>query len=215
MYHTLTCEERKSKHVKNAHQLRKEGKIPAILFGKNFDPVSLQIPYKDFKKIHNGHIQVMQLQYESGKHLCNVESIQKDPVTNQVLHISFHRIKKGEKTKVHLPFVVIGRDKRMNDGGVVTTLVSEVEAHCDPANVPESIEIDVSALKVGEHILLKDIKLPKGLEISDSDLELNIVNCAYPKVQEVPEETKTEEAVEVSSETASSEQETVEDKKAA
>lgn len=199
MYQKLVTEKRVPTEINN-RDVRKKGMIPAVIFGKEANPsLAIQLPANKLHKFLASAGRVFELEVKGGEtHLVNLDHLQWDALGNRVLHASFHKLKKGQKTRVSLQITLVGEAKGLKDGGVVAPVISEVEIEALPKDIPASLEVDISELGVDETLSLKDIKLPSALTLLETDLEKVIVSCQRPKqeaeeTQEAasPEDTPT------------------------
>ncbi len=154
-----------------SRRLRRAGKIPAIMYGGNADPVSLVLDHA--KVMHHleheafySHILSINL---DGKVVQAVlKDLQRHTHKPGVLHLDLLRISKGEKLRMQVPLHFLGEDNApgvKQAGGVVSHLLTDVEVACLPGNLPEYIEVDISSMEAGESLHLTDIKLPEGVEL--------------------------------------------------
>ncbi len=188
---------------KSVHELRSSGMVPAVLYGHKEEPLALSIKEHDLWQIlHNStseHI-ILTLDIEGGKEssvMTLVRDVQHDPVTGNPLHVDFQRIAIDEKIKVGVPVELVGISPDVKDFcGVLDHGVREVMVRCTPTEIPESLTIDVSHLKIGQSIHLSDVWSGYGdLEFID-DGNLTLAHVSPPKkieevegaVEEVSEE---------------------------
>lgn len=217
---TKTREETGKEAVK---KLRRKDFIPAVVYkGKN--AFNIKIFSKDFfKVIHTkaGENVVVNLQIEGetkdkgkprpcaqglGKsrsskrssHPAIIKEIQYHPVKGNILHVDFNEISLTEALSVKVPIAVNGEAQGIKEGGILEHVLWEVEVECLPTQIPENISIDVSPLKIGDSILVKDLQVPAEVKIL-SDPEATVISLAAPRVEEAelikPEEEMVEPEV--------------------
>src|SRR3989338_6212216 len=188
----LDAQERKlvGKKVK---QLRRDGLIPANLFGRNVVSVSLQVKSVDFLKVWKkaGETTLVELSVGDGKAKpVFIKAMQKDPVKSQILHIDFQQVNLKEKTTAPVPLVLEGESpvEKSGDGLILQTL-SEVEVEALPIDIPHDIKIDISRLiEVGQTIHVKDLLVSKEVEIkADPEAVILSVQTAEMKEEAVEE----------------------------
>lgn len=195
MYDLLSVELRNPQKIR-PFQLRKQGMIPGVLFAKGMESIPIQLSRNNLKKILSHGVKVFEVEVAAKeKHLVNLEHLQRDPVTHEVLHISFHKLKRNQTTHVSVPVKLEGKAIGTTEGGVVRQLLDEVMITGLPHKIPEFLIVDVQSLAVGDHINVQDIKLDHGLSFDETDLENAIVNCAIPKVVEEPTVELTSEEI--------------------
>lgn len=200
---------------KKTQSIREEGNIPGGIYGLHGN-FSITLNKKSFLKTFKEakYTGIIKLDIEGREHNVLVQEIQKHPVTDEILNVSFHEISLTQKVKAEVPFEFVGEAPAVKTyQGVVIENLHEIEVECLPTHIPKSIEIDISNLnEIGDNILLKDIKLPHGVELTtedEEDLETAIVTIAPPAAEEV-EETSAEvspEDVEVINEKPETEEE--------
>ena len=192
---------------KKAKELRKNNKIPAILYGKGFDSISLTLDYKEFYHYYKdsiGHQNFVFLKVKDKEYRSLVKDMQLDPLSRKVIHIDFQEIYAGQKIEVKIPIAVIGDAPGLKEGGIIEMNLRELQIRCLPKDLPDSLEVDISKLQIGDSIHLKDVinQIP-NIEILQS-AETSIVSIIMPKaekvveveeeVEELAEEEKVEEA---------------------
>lgn len=173
--------------VKN---LRKEGMIPANIYGKEMKSLSIQVILKDFLKVHEvaGETGIVELSVNGGEsYPVLIHNLQSHPATGQPLHVDFHRVKLTEKVKTTVPVVTMGEAPAVHQKlGILLTPVSEIEVEALPGDLPEHIEVDISKLAaVDEEIKVADLKIPAKINVL-AEPELVIVKIG----QLVTEEAK-------------------------
>lgn len=167
-------------------RLRKEGKIPANIFGKNIESSAIVIDNKEFSEVYKkaGETQIIDL---SGKPVL-VSNIQVDPISSNYLHIDFRQVDLKEKIEAKVPVVLEGESpaEKQNLGTVVQQL-HEIEVEALPADLPEKIVVDASSLvEVEQAVYVKDLQVSKDVEIK-TDLESIVAKVEPPQVEEVVE----------------------------
>lgn len=167
--HTLKVEKREleGKKVKN---LRKQGLIPANVYGKDIKSESLQVNLKDFEQTYQKAKEtgIVELDLGSGEPKTTlIRNVQKDPVTGLPLHVDFYNVSLKEKITAKVPVIQIGESKAVVDKiGALLQPLAEIEVEALPTDLPEKIEVDVAPLaQVDEEIKVKDIKVATGVTI--------------------------------------------------
>ena len=161
---------------KKVKALRKEGLLPANMFGKGIKSLSVQLPLKDFQQVFNKvhETGLVDLEVEGENHPILIQNVQIHPITHLPLHADFFKVNLKEKVKAMIPLVSIGEPKAVTDKiGVLLQTLSEVEVEALPADLPEHIEVNVEGLKnLDESISVGDLKVPAGVEILAESHEL-------------------------------------------
>ena len=141
-----------------ARALRREGSMPAVVYGRGKDPILLSVDIKDFEQLlknYNINQVLLNLMIENGKSISKsvmVKELQTDPTTRNLLHVDFYEIDMQNKITVSVPVVTTGISKGVELGGVLQLIRRELEVLCMPTDIPESIEIDVTDLDIGDSI---------------------------------------------------------------
>lgn len=176
-----------------ARRIRRENKIPAVVYGHGDVPIHLTLPGHDTMMAikHGGANAVLNIDVDGKVQLALTKQVQADPIRGSIEHIDFIAVKKGEKVQVDVPIVVIGEAK---SDALVVTEASTVQLEAEATHIPESIEVSVADAEVGTRITAADLPLPKGsVLITDGDhLIINIVHA--PTAAEVEAELDAAEA---------------------
>lgn len=217
--HTLTARPRQilGRKVK---QLRREGQIPATVYGKNVKSTSIQVASDAFEKMHKqaGETGVIELSVGNEVHPVLIHTVQLHPVTAQILHVEFRQVDLKEKVKANVPIELVGMAKAVTDKiGVLLTILDWVEVEALPTDLPENIKLDVSALaEVDDELKVKDLKAPTGVTIvADGELTIVKVGSLVSREAEVQaaEEAAKKAATEVPAEGAQAPAQEGEEKK--
>ncbi|HHW11867.1 MAG TPA: 50S ribosomal protein L25 [Firmicutes bacterium] len=182
-----------------AHRLRREGLLPAVLYGETQANLSLNL--RETQKYFNtkGLNQLINLQVKKGKTTKEipvlVREIQYDPLKGTPLHVDFYQVSMEQKVVVKVPVVLVGEDQRENDGSLIETILHEVEVSCLPADIPAKIEVDVSGLTMNNSITVGDLQPPAGVEFVTEASEPVVVAAApRSEAEAAPEEEAAEGA---------------------
>jgi len=190
-----------------AKTLRRSGNVPAVLYGRKTEPVHLSISENEmeraFRKVAARQA-IFNLAVQNGETFNKtvmIKELQTHPVSNRILHIDFYEIDMNRKIRVKVPVATRGKAKGIEQGGLLQIIMRELEVLCLPLRIPDRIEVDVSELKIGDSIHVKDIPLESDIEIP-ADVNFTVVTVLSPKAEEV---AKPEEAVEEGEEKEESE----------
>jgi len=188
-------------------RLRKQEMVPAVIYGAGSDPVSItlghnQLMHSTENEAFFSHI--LSIDVDGKKEKVIIKALQRHPAKPVLMHADFLRVNMKEKLKVHVPIHFVGEDiaPGFKAGGVVTHDMVDIEVSCLPKNLPEYVEVDVSALEIGESLHLSDLKLAKGLEIvaltqgSDHDSQVVAIQANRAAVEEEVDEAVEGEAAE-------------------
>ncbi|MBI1857983.1 MAG: 50S ribosomal protein L25 [Candidatus Melainabacteria bacterium] len=189
----------KPREDKKPNAIRREGFIPATLYGHGFESKSIQINARAFAKIpHKAYSALNQLEIE-GDDNCTVliKDVQMDPVKDKFLNIEFLKIRSDEKVKVKVSLNFIGHSEAVVAGGVLVVSHNEVEIQCLPQDIPDSIEVNLEEIKeIGQSIHIKDLKVSSAVNLLQHPDEI-LVKVEIPKEHKVEEEVPVEEALAV------------------
>ncbi|MDR2399247.1 MAG: 50S ribosomal protein L25 [Endomicrobium sp.] len=172
----------------NLSSLKKDGKIPAILYGKNVKTEQISVIAKAFISIieTNGANIIIDLNFKDGKKPAIVKEIQRDVLTQAPIHIDFHAISLEDKVEVLVPIHIDGvADGVKNFGGTMEFIVREVKVNALPKSIPQKISVDVSHLAIGQGITIADLPKLDGVDYVQ-DPSTIIVNVIATKVEEAP-----------------------------
>lgn len=181
-------------------KIRKEGKIPAILYGGDLPAMPISILEKDFKellrkKIHENTIFYLKVKEGENPKPALIKDYQIDPVTGKIIHIDFIRISMEKPIKVKVPVELVGTPLGVKQGGFLDVHLREISIETTPKDMPEKIEIDISSLKIGGYIKAANIPLPENCKLLESP-DTIIVRIGVPKTISIEEEKLKEEAKE-------------------
>ena len=197
----LDVQVRNTAGTRRIKALRRMGFIPGIVYGGRLKPTVIQFERKaleHIRRLYHGevifHLNVMEGDKKLREYATIVKEEQHDPVTDRVVHIDFNRISLTEKIEVKVPISAKGEAVGVKqDGGSLDHVMWELTVTCLPTQIPDQLEIDVTSLKIGDSIHLKDIKLPEGVT-TKVDLESIVFKVVPPMKEDV---ATVEEKVEV------------------
>lgn len=165
-----------------ARRLREAGKIPAVVYGTS-GSFGLSIEQTDFRELTRSvgdSAAIIELEKSDGAiTLSVIQEVQTDALKDRVNHIDFHEVNAGVEMTAHVPVHVINEDKCNGvrlDGGMIELHLHSVDVRTLPRNLPEYIEVDVSALRGGESVHLRDLQVPEGVTIVSHN-DTPVVSC--------------------------------------
>lgn len=180
-------------------QLRREGIIPANIFGKKVKSESIQVGGTEFEKVYKevGETNILEIHLGKKKNPVLVHNVQLDPVTDAILHVDFLQVDLKEKVTAQIPIELVGEAPAEKQGlGTIVQHMDEVEIEALPTDLPEKFEVDISSLsEVDQTVHLKDIKFDKKKIEIEEDFERIIVKVEAIREEEEPvvEEAAEEE----------------------
>lgn len=191
-----------------ARRLRSVGRLPAIFYGPETDPIMLSVDYLQLKRMLKGkstETVVLDLRIDSdGERQSKkvmIKEVQRDPVTRDYLHVDFYEIAMGKELEVEIPIHLINIPMGVSNGGILEHTRRELRVSCLPGDMVDKIEMDVSGLDIGQSIHIRDVSLPPGLKLID-DVSLTIATVVAPSTT-----AEVEEGAEVEEEAAEPEKE--------
>lgn len=182
---------RKVEGSRAANRLRREGNIPAILYGHGMTPLALEINYRSFSQVLHtkaGTNVVIQLKAEGvqlKESTCLIKDIQHNPVTDQIQHVDLSLISLTETIEVEVPVVVKnGEDcAGVKAGGILDVIHHEIEVTCLPTQIPEGIVVDVKAMQIGDAVHVRELAVPEGVKVN-LDADEVVVAVHAPRAEE-------------------------------
>lgn len=174
-----------------ARRLRREGLVPAVLYGPGVETKQLSIKVRDLEHVvQKGNIRrtIFSLGIQNGgsvTKLAVIKELQTNPVTGQFLHVDFYEIDMNRKLRVMVPVVPTGKAKGEEFGGMLQIIEREIAVFCLPREIPESLELDVSDLGIGDALHVKNILLPPGVELPPGE-NYTVVTVVSPKAEAAP-----------------------------
>ncbi len=220
---------RKEINKRSTKELRKQGGIPCVLYGHGIKTLNLAVEQKKFeqvvKKMHGENILIslsIDNNGSSKQETVMVRGIQYHPVSDELLHIDFYKIRLDEKITTRINIVLTGEAPGVKEGGVLDHSMRDVEVRCLPDKIPGHFEVDVTQLEIGSSIHIRDLSIPEDVEVL-ADHDQAVVSIVPPtiikedevSVEEEPEviEEGKEEAEAEATEGEQKEKDEKEDKK--
>lgn len=188
----LEAELREKKGRARVKDLRGSGYLPAVVYSHGKDTLSLQISRGALLKlVHQYHLEtsIINLKIkDAGGRPCLIKEIQYDPVTENIIHLDFNEISLTEAIKVNIPIETRGEATGVKqEGGSLEHLLWEIEVECLPTNIPKNIEVEITTLKMGEAIHVKDLILPSGVKPLHDPAAV-VLHIVAPMKEEAPAE---------------------------
>lgn len=182
--------ELRDKSTKGAvRSLRRDGRVPAVLYGVKRAPTLVAIDGKEFESkvgsIEGTHlIRLNSNTGDLGGRLVLVKEIQRHPVQRALLHADLYEVDVNTKLKLRVPLHFVGRAAGVDVGGILQPIKREIEVQCLPTEIPDYIEVDVAALGIHDALHISDLKAPAGVELV-IDTDEAVVTVLPPVVEEV------------------------------
>lgn len=195
---TLKVEKRDPKA--SLSDIRKEGKMPAVFYGKKEESTPIMLSYAVFEKTLKdaGESTIIHLDGEGVDVDVLIHDVDLDPVTDKPRHVDFYAIEKGKKLEIEVPLEFIGVAGAVKTlGGVLVKVMHEIKIEALPKDLPQKLEVDISALNTFEDVVFaKDIKLPTGVELKVKEDEV-VASVYEPKEEVIESPTVDLSAIEV------------------
>jgi len=168
----ISARKREAQGTGASRRLRRLGRVPGIVYGGDRDAVNIELDHKDLYlnlKSEKFHASILTLDVGGAKEQVLLRAVNMHPWKPQVQHIDFQRVSKDRKIHMKVPLHFVNAEKSpgvKEQGGVVNHVLNELDIVCFPADLPEFIEIDLGSLAVGHSLHVREIALPKGVELA-------------------------------------------------
>lgn len=182
---TLSAEPRERAGKGASRALRREGRIPAVIYGDKKEPLAIHVEERALNKLlGTGHFMnsLVLVEVNGEKARTLPKDVAFDPVTDRALHVDFFRLAKGAKVQVNVPVVFVNEEASpgLKRGGVLNVVRFELDLMCDADKIPDEIEIDVTGLEIGDSIHISHVTLPEGSESTITDRDFTIAGVTAP-----------------------------------
>jgi len=205
---TLTAEKRTEVGSRPAGRYRRQGKTPAVVYGLGVDTLSVLVPARELSHIlagESGANTLITLDLEGESMLTLARQIHRHPTRGELLHVDFIRIRRDVAVSAEIPLHLVGEATGVRDGGLLEQLMFHLTVEAMPGNIPVAIEIDVTALAIGDQLRVSELPLAAGVE-TETDPETVVVQVAAPRVAtEADEAAEAAEAGEAAGESPAGE----------
>ena len=185
-----------------ARRLRAAGQIPAVLYGKDQEPISLTLDAREALRLfHSISVEntIVNVQIDDDKEALEtlVREIQMHPYRPDLVHVDFYCIERGVALEVDIPANYVGTPQGVRDGGILEVILHEIRVKCIPSKIPDTIEIEISALDIGDSIHANEISMAEGVELlTDPGQTVCLVSAPRVEEEEVEEDLEGIEGVE-------------------
>jgi large subunit ribosomal protein L25 len=184
-----------------ARQIRREGRVPAVLYGHGTETRHLSLPAHDLMRALRTSNVLLRLEgLKNGSEIALPKAVQRDPVKNVIEHVDLILVRKGEKVTVEIAIRVVGE---IFPGNLLDQQLVQIPVEAEATNIPQGIDVDVEGMELGQAVHASDLKLPPGvtLQVEPDTLVLHVIAQPTGEPEEAAAETVPEvpEAVEASS----------------
>lgn len=195
---TLSAETRNGAGKGASRELRRQNRVPAVIYGNKQEPELIHVEEKALiKLLMTGHFSnsVVEIELDGKKQITIPKDVAFHPVSDRPLHVDFLRIVKGAKVDVEVPVIFVNEDASpgLKRGGVLNIVRHELELICENDKIPDDIQIDVSGFDIGDSIHISNVKLPKGSESKITDRDFTIATIVAPSALKSTEGDTTAE----------------------
>jgi large subunit ribosomal protein L25 len=185
MAEVLNVEIRSERGTREARRLRREGKVPAVLYGHGEKTLSLAVGGEDLTSAVRRHARLVELRGGANDSAL-IRELQWDPFGLEVLHVDFTRVSADERIEVKVSIELKGDAPGTHEGGVLEHLLHDLPIECLATKIPEKITVRVNTLKVGDKITIAELQVPEGVKVLAEPDEI-VVQCVEAAAEEEPE----------------------------
>lgn len=190
---SLKAEIREHTGSRAAAQVRRQGRIPAVIYGHEQEPIAISVDTHDFVEgLHHGH-RLMDVKIGRKTEKTIIKDLQYDYLGRDIIHADLMRVDVTETIRVTVPIEVKGTAKGTHEGGIIEEHTDHLDVECLPTNIPEAIVVSVKEVGVGQAIHARDVQLPDGVTLA-SPPEMLLVACHLLAVAKTTEELEEEAA---------------------
>jgi large subunit ribosomal protein L25 len=173
-----------------ARTLRRDGKVPGVIYGHARQPQALSVDARELSRLLeqvSADTTVIELALDGASTRTLLREIQRHPVKRNIIHVDFQELVAGELVVVQIPLVLTGTSVgvRLN-AGIMTQVLTELDCRVDPSNIPNRIEVDVTNLDIGDSIHVSDVTVPEGVEVLNEDNGTIVNISALRAAEEAP-----------------------------
>ena len=195
-YYKLDIENRDSVGKKSTKEMRKEGKVPSTLYFKGEEPESIAVEKLKLYQALKSDQRIYEVELKGESQYVMVKAVQYHPVTDEILHLDFMRVRRSEKMTISVPLVLVGKPIGVTEGGILSQVLNQIEISCFPTNVPEQIEINIDEMELNSSISIADVSYDDDeVEIISAE-DINVASIAAPAAEEEITEADADDAAE-------------------
>ena len=190
-YEKLDLNERIGKGKSKARSLRRDGLVHGVYYFHGEENVNLQIDKKKLYHAMSSGQHVFEVEMNGATQYGTIKGIQYHPVTDEIIHLDFMRVRRSEKMTISVPLVLVGKPIGVVEGGILSQALNQIEISCFPTNVPDQIEVNVDKMELNSSISVADVSTDdEEVEILSSS-EINVATITAPSVEK--EETVSDD----------------------
>ena len=199
-FEKLNVDIRKEHGTSAARRTRLQNKVPAVVYHSGIEAIPLSVDKISLNKALRTGQMIFEVNVEDKNQFVLVKEIQYHPVTDEIIHIDFQKVKEDEKISLEVAVRSSGEAQGVKLGGLLVQMLNSVTIKCKPAEIPEFLEIDVTDMEMNTNLFVKDITLPTDVEMLTAE-DIAVVSVQEPKQEkeeEVAEDTESSETDESS-----------------
>ena len=199
-FEKLNVDIRKEHGTSAARRTRLQNKVPAVVYHSGIEAIPLSVDKTSLNKALRTGQMIFEVNVEDKNQFVLVKEIQYHPVTDEIIHIDFQKVKEDEKISLEVTVRSSGEAQGVKLGGLLVQMLNSVTIKCKPAEIPEFLEIDVTDMEMNTNLFVKDITLPTDVEMLTAE-DIAVVSVQEPKQEkeeEVAEDTESSETDESS-----------------
>jgi large subunit ribosomal protein L25 len=182
---TLKTKPRKPQGSQEARRLRRQGQVPAVIYGHKEAAVAVALPEDELQAALRHHARVLDLDAEGKVQKVLIKEIQYDHLGKELLHVDFARVSADEKVKVTVRLELRGQAPGVTAGGVLDQPIHGLEVECLAISIPDSIRVNISEMQIGTVLHVRELTMPPGVKAM-ADPDLVVVQVRAPEVEEAP-----------------------------
>ena len=202
-FEKLNVDIRKEHGTSAARRIRLQNKVPAVVYHSGVEATPLSVDKISLNKALRTGQMIFEVNVEDKNQFVLVKEIQYHPVTDEIMHIDFQKVKEDEKISLEVSIRSVGESQGVKLGGLLTQMLNSVTVKCRPAEIPEFLEIDVTEMEMNTNLFVKDITLPSDVEMITAE-DIAVVSVQEPK-QEAEESADSIDDIDSDTEDADSE----------
>ena len=195
-FEKLDVDIRKEHGTSAARRTRLQNKVPAVVYHSGIEAIPLSVDKTSLNKALRTGQMIFEVNVEDKNQFVLVKEIQYHPVTDEIIHVDFQKVKEDEKISLEVTVRSSGEAQGVKLGGLLVQMLNSVTIKCKPAEIPEFLEIDVTDMEMNTNLFVKDITLPTDVEMLTPE-DIAVVSVQEPKQEkeeEVAEDTESSEA---------------------
>ena len=193
-YYKLDIETRESVGKKSTKAIRRDGKIPSTLYFKGDEPESITIDKIKLYQALKSDQRVYEVELGGESQYVMVKAVQYHPITDEIIHLDFMRVRRSEKMTISVPLILVGKPIGVVEGGILSQALNQIEISCFPTNVPDQIKVNIDKMELNSSISVADVSIDdEEVEILSS-AEINVATITAPSV-EVEETVSADDTV--------------------